>query len=77
MENRLPKRWFQRKIEAMNKTLKWFCALALIALANGCATHGAKTAESKKTDSVMEQPAANSGTEIHGSISVGVGGRIK
>ena len=57
--------------------LKFFCALALVALFNGCATSGGKTAENKKTDSVMEQPAANSGPEVHGYVSVSVGGRIK
>jgi hypothetical protein len=77
MENNLPKRCFRRKIEPMNEILKWFCALVLAGFANGCATHGGKTAETKKADSAMEQPAEKTGPEIHGYISVGVGGRIK
>ena len=77
MRNNLPKRHSLSENEAMKTVLQWLCALLLIALADGCATHGGKTAETKKADSAMEQPAEKTGPEIHGYISVGVGGRIK
>jgi hypothetical protein len=60
----------------MKTMIKLVCVLALLALANGCAS-SSKVAE-KKPDSILEQPAvAGSGPEIHGYVSVGYGVRIK
>jgi len=59
----------------MKTMLNLVCVFTLIALANGCASNN-KTA-ARKTGSIMEQPVASSGPEIHGYVSVGYGVEIK
>jgi hypothetical protein len=77
MENNLLERHSLSENAAMKTVLHWVCALPFIALTDGCATHSGTTAETRKADSVLEQPAEKNGPEIHASVTTIISTEIK
>ncbi|MFM2295244.1 MAG: hypothetical protein RLZZ350_1657 [Verrucomicrobiota bacterium] len=60
----------------MRTILKTTALLALAACLNGCATTK-ETPSSSSSRSYIQSPPDKSGTEIHGSVSVGGAYRVK